>query len=341
MKLLNSAVVLTGLCDLALAVPVVPESAVSSQKPRQSCVKRPHSLATSHPRSYHSFSETWSKIVTIPTSITKSTITTGAHTTGAHITGAHTTCAPITITITASPTTCTPVTITITATGTSTTTATDTTTTSATDTTTTTTSGTTTTTATDTTTTTATGTSTTTTTTTATTTTGTASATTCDLGTGFGYRPPVNNVVQSFELDDSGGNNCNRWGWYTTPTLAQLQAVGGVSGQILVGAGNNNLNAATNVGTYTATAVGNIVTVTYSLTAQYGLYEVHVDLECLPIATCAPGQYTFVAENLANVPTYSNPPGTLVYPTCGQGGQAYLIVHAAVRGLTTGACDDD
>ncbi|KAK0737761.1 hypothetical protein B0T18DRAFT_394186 [Schizothecium vesticola] len=89
---------------------------------------------------------------------------------------------------------------------------------------------------------------------------------TCELGTSFGYRAPVNGVVQAPQLDTFPAATCNRWGWYTTPSLADLQS--GVTGQLLVGAGNNNINAATNVGIYvaTSTALGS-VTVSYQLNA--------------------------------------------------------------------------
>ncbi|KAK1828043.1 hypothetical protein QBC39DRAFT_265936, partial [Podospora conica] len=151
----------------------------------------------------------------------------------------------------------------------------------------------------------------------------------------FGYRPAVNGVVQSPTLQSSGGQGCNRWGWYTTPTLARLQS--GITGQILTGAGNNNLNAATNVGTFTAKALGTGVTVTYNLTGPYRLSEVHADQRCLPITTCAPGQYTFGASGLANVQTYSNT-NALPFPTCSGGARPYLIVHAVVRELKNVPC---
>jgi hypothetical protein len=89
------------------------------------------------------------------------------------------------------------------------------------------------------------------------------------------------------------------------------------------------------VGTWVATAnaLGG-VTVTYLLNSPYTITEAHIDLDCLPIDTCAPGQYTFKAENLPNVVTYSNPT-PLVYPTCSLPSVAYLIIHAAVNIVTT------
>jgi hypothetical protein len=153
---------------------------------------------------------------------------------------------------------------------------------------------------------------------------------TCELGTAFGYQEG-----DSTTLDTQSGNGCNRWGWFETPTLAELQAGTGISGVLYVGAGGNNINNAINVGTWTAfaTADGDVF-VTYSLAPGYFLDEVHIDLDCLPIDTCAPGQYTFNSGALPNVPVYVNPT-PLEYPTCSAGSQAYLILHGSVNYITT------
>jgi hypothetical protein len=141
-------------------------------------------------------------------------------------------------------------------------------------------------------------------------------------------------VAKSFTLNTQSGRGCKRWGWYETPTLADLQ--GGISGPLYVGAGGNDISKATDVGIWVATAnaLGK-VTVTYLLNPPYALGEVHVDLDCLPIDTCAPGQYTFGASGL-KVATYST--GLLTYPSCSGGSKAALIVHAAVDKLTVGSC---
>jgi hypothetical protein len=157
--------------------------------------------------------------------------------------------------------------------------------------------------------------------------------TTCEAGTAFGYRAAVNGIPKAFTLDTQSGKGCNRWGWYTTPTLAELQA--GISGPLYVGAGGNDITKGTNVGTWTATAnVQGIVTVTYLLTAPYVLDEVHVDLDCLPIDKCAPGSYTFGKGGLAGASTY--PTAGLKYPSCTGGAKAALIVHAAVDVVVQG-----
>jgi hypothetical protein len=139
-------------------------------------------------------------------------------------------------------------------------------------------------------------------------------------------------VPKSYTLNTQSGQGCNRWGWYETPSLAELQ--GGISGPLYVGAGGNDISKAVDVGIWVATAnaLGR-VTVTYLLNPPYALAEVHVDLDCLPIDKCAPGQYTYNAGAIPNLPTWSNPT-PLVYPSCSGGSKAALIVHAAVNILT-------
>ncbi|KAK4451050.1 hypothetical protein QBC34DRAFT_402062 [Podospora aff. communis PSN243] len=151
---------------------------------------------------------------------------------------------------------------------------------------------------------------------------------TCELGTAMGYQEG-----DSVTLNTQPGQGCNRWGWYETPTLAELQV--GISGTLYVGAGGNNIDNAINVGDWTAVAspTGG-VTFTYALDPGYFLDEVHIDLDCLPIDTCAPGQYTFNSGALPNVAVYINPT-PLQYPTCSGGSQAYIILHGSVNYVTT------
>jgi hypothetical protein len=139
-------------------------------------------------------------------------------------------------------------------------------------------------------------------------------------------------VQKSFTLNTQSGAGCNRWGWYETPTLAELQ--GGISGPLYVGAGGNDITKAVEVGIWVATAnaLGR-VTVTYLLNPPYALAEVHVNLVCLPLTRCAPGQYTYNAGAIPNLPTWSNP-SPLLYPTCSGGSRAALVIHASVNVLT-------
>lgn len=160
---------------------------------------------------------------------------------------------------------------------------------------------------------------------------------TCGFGTAFGYQNPVGGQAKSYTLNTQSGAGCNRWGWYETPTVAELQ--GGISGPLYVGAGGNDISKAVDVGIWVATAnAQGRVTVTYLLNPPYTLAEVHVNLVCLPLTKCAPGQYTYNAGSIPNLPTWSNPT-PLVYPTCTGGSKAALVIHAAVNILTVvGSC---
>ncbi|KAK3387777.1 hypothetical protein B0H63DRAFT_509500 [Podospora didyma] len=155
---------------------------------------------------------------------------------------------------------------------------------------------------------------------------------TCGFGTAFGYQAPVGGVQKSITLNTQSGKGCNRWGWYETPTLAELQS--GISGPLYVGAGGNDISKAVNVGTWTAfaNALGK-VTVTYTTTPPYVISQVHVDLGCLPIDKCAPGTYTYSNDGVAGVPVWATTP--IQYPTCSGGSKAALILHAAIDVLTT------
>ncbi|RMZ73587.1 beta-glucosidase btgE [Pyrenophora seminiperda CCB06] len=158
---------------------------------------------------------------------------------------------------------------------------------------------------------------------------------TCAFGTAFGYQNPVGGVQKSTPLNTQSGSGCNRWGWYETPTLAELQ--GGISGPLYVGVGGNDITQAIDIGIWVATAnaLGR-VTVTYLLNPPYALSAVHVQLACLPISTCNQAQYTYNAGAIPNLPTWSNPT-PLVYPTCSGGSRASLIVHASTNILTVTA----
>ena len=155
---------------------------------------------------------------------------------------------------------------------------------------------------------------------------------TCSFGTAFGYQNPVAGVQRSMTLNTQSGQGCNRWGWYETPTVAELQ--GGISGPLYVGVAGNDITKAIDVGIWVATAnAQGRVTVTYLLNPPYALAEVHVNLVCLPLDKCTPSQYTYNAGAIPNLPTWSNPT-PLVFPTCSGGSTAALIVHAAVNILT-------
>ena len=152
----------------------------------------------------------------------------------------------------------------------------------------------------------------------------------CSVGTAFGYSAgaPASLTLNSLVPKPK---TCNRWGWYASPSAAQLTA--GIGGPLYVGAGQNDITKATNVGTWSAKLQGAAVVVTYALAGPYYLAEAHVDVGCLPFKTCAPGKFAYSNEGLAGTTTFTTPLGALTLPSCGAG--VYVIVHAAVDTIET------
>jgi len=154
----------------------------------------------------------------------------------------------------------------------------------------------------------------------------------CTCGTAFGYQHPDNDLQKSFTLDTQPGKGCDRWGWFSTPTLAELQSAQGVSGPLYVGASGNDIGKAVSVGSWLAKAdARGGVTLSYQLTPPYVLAGAHADLKCLPIDTCA--ECTYSSGPLANQGGWSNREA-FVYPTCEGGAKVALVVHADVNTMT-------
>jgi hypothetical protein len=156
--------------------------------------------------------------------------------------------------------------------------------------------------------------------------------TSCTCGTAFGYEEPCDGVQKSFPLSTQPGEGCNIWGWYSTPTLAELQSQQGISGPLYVGAGGGDISQAVQVGVWCAKANGGGgVTVDYQVTPPYVLVGAHIDLDCLPIETCV--ECTYDSGLLANQASFSNP-GPIAYPSCPDGSRVALVVHADVNLMT-------
>ena len=155
---------------------------------------------------------------------------------------------------------------------------------------------------------------------------------TCTCGTAFGYQNPVKGVQKSFTVDTQPGEGCNRWGWYETPTLAELRSGRGIGGPLYVGAGGNDITQAISVGSWSAKAdAQGRVTVAYQLKPPYVLAGAHVDLECLPVTTCT--ECTYDSGPLDNLSLWTSP--LIQYPTCSGGSRVALMLHADVNTLTT------
>ncbi|KAJ9646313.1 hypothetical protein H2199_002362 [Coniosporium tulheliwenetii] len=150
----------------------------------------------------------------------------------------------------------------------------------------------------------------------------------CSFGTAFGYSSsnPKSLTLNSYTPLP---NSCKRWGWYTTLTTAQLSS--GIGGPLYVGAGQNDISKATDVGTWSATLSGGNVYFTYSLSGAYSLADVHVDIGCLSFASCSPGQFKYVNDAFTDSPAVTSftTPG-LKLPSC-SAGKLYVIVHASVN----------
>jgi len=155
----------------------------------------------------------------------------------------------------------------------------------------------------------------------------------CDIGTAFGYvRKPsgLNNI----NLNTLPPKNCNsRWGWYFTPTKDQLLATVGISGDLFVGAGGNDIMKAIDVGDFKATLsttpAGLELTVTYTLDSGFDLGEVHVYAACTAPKSCAPGSFTYPATQ----PNLSGTSDTsfvakFIVPSCTS---YYIVIHAKVN----------
>ncbi|KAH7018549.1 uncharacterized protein B0I36DRAFT_336188 [Microdochium trichocladiopsis] len=157
----------------------------------------------------------------------------------------------------------------------------------------------------------------------------------CSFGTAFGYEKPSGSIKKSLTLDTQPGQGCNRWGWYETPTLADLQG-SGIGGPLYVGAGGNDIAKAVAVGAWLAKANSEgKVAVGWALVEGYNLAEANVHFDCLPLSKCAPGSYTCTSGPLTSRDTRYWAVTTLVYPRCPSGSRAALVVHASVNVKTT------
>ncbi|KAL5627208.1 hypothetical protein FOBRF1_001551 [Fusarium oxysporum] len=159
----------------------------------------------------------------------------------------------------------------------------------------------------------------------------------CPLGTAMGYKYGVNPNPMPINLNGNpvgpalSDNSCKRWGWYFTPSKASLQA--GISGNLIVGAGGNDVNKGKDVGTWSAILVGSQLNFEYHLydddsKGHFDLAEVHVYAACVKPSKCSPGQYTFVDETLTGNSDTSFMHSITVDGTCST---YYLIFHAKVN----------
>ena len=127
--------------------------------------------------------------------------------------------------------------------------------------------------------------------------------------------------------DEDGNGDFNRWGWTNGPMGPGLYEF-----DIYAGAGQCDLSKGTLVGTLTVDYDGSTATVTYDVTAPYGLAETHLYIGNDILAsnggdlTVAPGQYPTIHDELASVSSDS-------YTIGGLSGDIYVVAHATVDGF--------
>ncbi|KAL5611049.1 hypothetical protein FOBRF1_007166 [Fusarium oxysporum] len=146
--------------------------------------------------------------------------------------------------------------------------------------------------------------------------------------------PPPPPETKSYPVCPAlGGSGCNRWGWYFTPSKATLTA--GISGSLIVGAGQNDISKDTKAGAWSTSLSGSQVNVQYNLydddtNGHFDLAEVHVYASWSAPTKCAPGDYTYVFPSGtltgSSDTTYST--SIQVDGTCSS---YYLTLHAKVN----------
>jgi len=151
----------------------------------------------------------------------------------------------------------------------------------------------------------------------------------CNYGTAFGHHSSCSNTFQSLRNLPS---SCNRWGWFETFTSSQIAS--GLSGQLYVGAGGNDLSKAVGVGSWTAsTAKDGKIYVNCAVGNGYSLGSVSVDVGCSSINSCNPNNFDYNFSPAAG--TTSLLTTGFAVPNCGRTGTPYIIVQASVNSVTT------
>ena len=148
-----------------------------------------------------------------------------------------------------------------------------------------------------------------------------------DTETAFAYNADLAICFLLIDEDEDGNGDFNRWGWTNGPIGPGLYGF-----DIYAGAGRCDISKGTLVGTLTVDYDGSSATVTYDVTAPYGLVETHLYIGNDILAsnngefTVAPGQYPTIHDALASVSSDS-------YVVEGLSGDIYVVAHATVDGF--------
>ncbi|WP_417911250.1 hypothetical protein [Candidatus Electronema sp. PJ] len=128
--------------------------------------------------------------------------------------------------------------------------------------------------------------------------------------------------------DPALGLNTNRWGWQiTVPEIVPPAANVEFSKDIYAGAGGNDTNKGTKVGTLQVAYNGSEVNVAFMMDSGYKMNETHLYVGNVTVPTAAPGQYGGSGPTSdpkdKEIVTYTRPMS---------GAPVYVVAHAVVCG---------
>ncbi|RYP08601.1 hypothetical protein DL764_001836 [Monosporascus ibericus] len=152
----------------------------------------------------------------------------------------------------------------------------------------------------------------------------------CNMGTAYGYAEDKA-ITFNPTLVGAGATGCRKWGWYYKISSADLYGAG-LTGDLRVGAGGNDVSKSIDVGDFSAKLSGTTLTVKYDLTSGYDLGEVHVYASCNAPTSCAPGSWAAYNSHNSGLDLSSTTDRifeqAITVPKCDT---YYLIFHGAIN----------
>ncbi|RYP27383.1 hypothetical protein DL767_007702 [Monosporascus sp. MG133] len=148
----------------------------------------------------------------------------------------------------------------------------------------------------------------------------------CPVGKAITFNPTLAN---------GGATGCKKWGWYYKISSGGLSA--GLTGDLLVGAGGNDVSKSVDVGDFSAKLSGTTLTVKYELASGYDLGEVHVYASCSAPTSCAPGSWAAYTSDTSGLDLSATTDRTfqqaIKVPECST---YFLIFHGVINNKITG-----